>query len=192
MIVKVDVDGVIRDVMSAICRISERDFGERVLPSEIVRYDRSGLFHEARRLHGNLVDYFFHERGHEVLLTEARCFQRAKEAIELLRGHGHRVIIVTYQLSPRNMRYPLEFLEREGICYHDIMFTREKHLVDGHFIIDDAPFVFPQNEPEERIIIDAPYNRCLPDGAGIRFASLYEASEYICQKQGNSFWIPLE
>ena len=52
MIVKIDVDGVIRDVMSAICALNARDFGEVVSPTDIVRYDFSGLFHKVREQFG--------------------------------------------------------------------------------------------------------------------------------------------
>ena len=181
MIVKIDVDGVIRDVMSAICALNARDFGEVVSPADIVRYDFSGLFHKGREQFGNPVDYFFLQRAKEVLLDNVSCFPRVKEAIDLLRSHRHRVIIVTYQLTTENMRYTLEFLSRHGIVYDDIMFTKHKYLVHGHYLIDDCPDCFLEKEKAERIIIDAPYNRYLSEGCGRRFASLYEAAEYICQ-----------
>lgn len=181
MIVKIDVDGVIRDVMSAICALNARDFKEMVSPMDIVQYDFSGLFHRVRELYGNPVDYFFLQRAREVLLDNVSCFPRVKEAIDLLRSHKHRVIIVTYQLTPANMCYTLEFLSRHGIVYDDIMFTKDKYLVHGHYLIDDCPDCFLEKESAKRIIIDAPYNRFLSEGCGRRFTSLYEAAEYICK-----------
>ena len=181
MIVKIDVDGVIRDVMSTICEINEQEFGEHITPEDIVNYDFSGLFHTVKERYGDPVDYFFRKRGYEVLLGKAKCFDQAKEAIDLLRSHGHRVIIVTYQLSPDNMRYTLAFLSERGISYDDIVFTKDKYLVQGHYLIDDCPDCFLEKEMAKRIIIDAPYNRFLSEGCGRRFRSLYEAAEYICK-----------
>ena len=64
MIIKIDVDGVIRDIISAICLEYNKEFGEDIKPSDVVEYNINGFFPLVSEKHGiNPSDYYFLNKG---------------------------------------------------------------------------------------------------------------------------------
>ena len=64
MTVKIDVDGVIRDIITAMCRIYNNKFGGKLCPDDIDDYDINTNFAEIPKRTGMTpVDYFFRENA---------------------------------------------------------------------------------------------------------------------------------
>lgn len=185
MVIKIDVDGVIRDIIAAMVEIYNERFGENLTVWDIDDYDINLNFSEVeRRLGKKPTDYFFNDNGDLVFETLSKPFYGAKEAIDRLRERGHKVVIVTWQFSKKNMFHTLEFLEEYGINYDDICFTRDKWIVNGDYLIDDNPeFLGDVRDDSEKIMVETPYNRHVTDPMITRCGSLAEAVDYIIEKE---------
>jgi len=186
MIIKIDVDGVIRDMLGALCKLYYR-FNPQVEREDITHYAVSVSFPEIRGQIGiDAHDYFFKHHSEDVNFNMAVPLNGAKEAIEKLHEFGYKIVIVTKQLSTTSKISTLDFLRHYRIYYDDICFTGDKWLVESDFMIDDNPeFLKDKREKtgkKNRFIIDAPYNRECTDFD--RFNSLLDAAQYIIKKYG--------
>lgn len=187
MIIKIDVDGVIRNIVGAICNRYNMVFDENVMPDEITDYDINNSFPLIKEvLHKKPTDYFFIEHGREIFRDNVLPFDDPAKSISCLREAGHKVIIVTWQFTTDNKKYTLDFLDDWKIEYDDICFTRDKHLINGDIIIDDNPeFLLHSNEESLKMCINRPYNVGKCDDI-LKFNSLKEVTDYILNNQ-NSF-----
>lgn len=157
MIIKIDVDGVIRNITKPMIELYERDFGDIVSEDDFIDYDVDVVF---PKLNGNAREYFFIKNGKYVFYDGAEIHDGVKETIDLLHGLGHKIVIVTWQMGLANKIYTLEFLEKHDIYYDDICFTRDKDIINGDVIIDDNPeFLDKEDTDVYKVCIDAPYNR---------------------------------
>lgn len=184
MIVKIDVDGVIRDIISAMCKIYNEKFGGCLKVGDIDDYDVNTNFPEIFKQTGRKpTEYFFTDNADMIFETASLPFKGVKESIDNLRNSGHKVVIVTWQFSIKNIKHTLDFLELHGIKYDDICFTRDKWIVNGDYLIDDNPeFVMDKRDTSEKIIIDTPYNKQVPC-TYTRCDSLKSAVKYILTKE---------
>ena len=159
-IVKVDIDGVIRNMTSAMCDIYNRDFNENVEPCDIVYYDVDMQFPRIRSELGiPAAEYFFKNNCKLVTYKLTRPYNGVQEALKKLHDAGFHVVIVTWQSSYEAKQQTLKFLNHFKIPYDDICFTRDKHIIKGDYIIDDNPeFLSNENETAKKIVISAPYN----------------------------------
>lgn len=183
MTIKIDVDGVIRDLLRAMCEVFNDEFDSNVMPRDIKEYkvNDEPHFRKIRDKYPSITphEYFFRENARKVFLDYAYQIFGAKQAIDKLRKNGHKVVIVTKQIGIKNKVYTLEFLNKNRIEYDDICFTADKWAIDGDYLIDDNPeFLEDEREKSKKIIIDAPYNQnsCkeLP-----RFHHLFGAVDFI-------------
>ena len=183
MVIKIDIDGVIRDLLRAMCEVFNNEFDEHVQPCDIKEYNvnEEPHFRKIKEKYPSITphEYFFREYRNEVFFDYAFPFLGAKQAIDKLRLNGHKVVIVTKQIGISNKMNALKFLDKNGINYDDICFTADKWSINGDYLIDDNPeFLEDEREMSKKLIIDAPYNRdkCkqIP-----RFNNLCGAVEYI-------------
>ena len=183
MVIKIDIDGVIRDLLRAMCEVFNNEFDGHVMPCDIREYNvnEEPHFRPIRDKYPSITphEYFFREHRNEVFLDYAVPFFGVKQAIDKLREKGHKVVIVTKQIGISNKMNALKFIDKNGINYDDICFTADKWSIDGDYLIDDNPeFLEDEREKSKKIIIDAPYNqnRCkeLP-----RFHHLFGAVDFI-------------
>ena len=182
-IVKVDMDGVIRDIFTPMCRIYNERYGTNVLPCDITDYDVNKSFPKVMEVDNrNAADFFFIDHGREVFL-ESKPYDSAQETLSSLMLCGWKVVITTWQFTNRNKRYTLDFLERNGIIYDDICFTRDKWLVQGGWLIDDNPeFILDDRDTSRKIMVNMPYNQTVMYD-GIRKDNLFDAARYIIQTE---------
>lgn len=180
MVVKIDVDGVIRDIISAMCDIYKKEFGKRVSARSIVEYDINRSFPDIKKRTGKLPsEYFFTDNADKIFETVSKPFNGVKEAIDKLRRNGHKVVIVTWQFSLKNIKHTLDFLEMYNIRYDDICFTRDKWMIKGDYLIDDNPeFILDKRDKSKKIVVDTPYNRNISKRY-TRVSSLKDAVNYI-------------
>ena len=171
MIVKIDMDGVIRNIFDNMCDIYNTNFGTNITVDDIFDYDVEVVFPKIREKFGmSAADYFFKEKSVDIFLL-SKPYDGVKEAVEKLRNNGHKVVIVTWQYTLDNKLRTLKFLDNNQIPYDDICFTRDKWMIQGDWIIDDNPeFIFDERETAHKMLIRMPYNK------GIRFDGLREKS----------------
>lgn len=185
-VVKIDVDGVIRDMLGALCKMYFA-FEREIEREDITDYRVNISFPKIKQELGiDAHDYFFTYHSEDVNFNMAVPLYGAKEAIEKLRKFGYKIVIVTKQNTFDNKIHTISFLKHYGIYYDDICFTADKWLVQSDFMIDDNP-EFLQNKREgtpheNRFIIDAPYNCGCTEFK--RFMSLLDAVQYIIKKDG--------
>ena len=183
MIVKIDVDGVIRDIITTMCRIYEEEFGARIEVDEVVDYDINTNFPLVMERTGmKPTEYFFVKNAHRVFHSEVSPFRGACDAIRKLRENGYEVVIVTWQFNFDNIMHTLKFLHDYGVEYDDICFTKNKWMICGDYIIDDNPgFIDDDREQSYKVIVDTPYNKHVNGVA--RVDSLEEAVEFILARE---------
>lgn len=161
MNVKIDIDGVLRNILLEMCAIYNLDFNTTVLPEDIEEYNVDISFPLIKNIKGySAVDYFFNKHG-KTIFSGSLSFKGCSEAINMLHDLGYRVIIVSYQKTLQNKIDTLNWLENNNIFYNDICFTNDKSIVDGDIMIDDNPEFLGQITCDEcrKILIDAPYNK---------------------------------
>ena len=170
MIFKIDVDGVLRDIVPTMCKVYNEKYGTHLEKSDVTVYDVSDFFTECE----NAADFFFVKNGKEIFLESPTTY-KAKEALDMLHEAGHKIVICTWQFTDENKKYTIDFLSRNNIYYDDICFTKDKDIVKCDVIIDDNP-EFISKESEEgttKILIDCPYNSEYPNNGIKRYDNIY-------------------
>ena len=180
MIIKIDVDGVIRDIISAMCEIYNARFGGNLCVEDIDDYDINTNFPKImEEMRETPVEYFFTHHGDDIFEYVSKPFEGVKDSIDKLCNFGHKVVIVTWQFSLKNIIHTLRFLDKYGIRYHDICFTKDKWMIRGDYLIDDNPeFIMDKRDKSSKIVIDTPYNRHISKKYR-RAGSLEEAVDII-------------
>ena len=160
MIIKIDVDGVIRNINQTMCDLYNKSFNEHLTVDDILNYKVDKVFTKIKEKIGmNSVDYFFNHSSKDIFL-KSNPYDGVREAIQKLRNAGHKVVIVTWQFSLQNKYYTLMFFEKNKIPYDDICFTRDKWMIQGDWLIDDNPeFIEDERDKSRKLMINMPYNR---------------------------------
>ena len=172
MIIKIDMDGVIRDIIPTMLKIYNEEFKQNMSVDEITEYNVNSSFIDIISKTGKLAtDYFFIDNAEEIF-TKSNLCNSAKEAIDMLHRAGHKIIICTWQQTHESKIYTLNYLNDNNIYYDDICFTKEKELIKSDVMIDDNSDFLKSDLSEKKICIDAPYNREYKDCE--RYNSLYD------------------
>lgn len=190
MIIKIDVDGVIRNINETMCRLYNEAFGTNLSVNDIFDYDVKKVFTKFQKeFNMNAADYFF-KLFSKVVFMDSNPYDGVKEAIERLRLAGHKVVIVTWQFNTENKYNTLLFFEKNNIPYDDICFTRDKWMIQGDWLIDDNPeFITDERDKSKKILINMPYNKNL-DYNVIRADNLKQAVDIILKRE--EIIIPIE
>lgn len=179
MIVKIDVDGVIRDIFTRMCEIYNDMFNTNLKPSDIYDYDVEKVFPKIKQTFNMDASYFFFDANSEEIFFKSKPYLDAKTSIERLINEGHHVVIATWQKTDKNKTDTLNFLKKYKIPYHDICFTRDKWMIKSDVIIDDNPeFILDERDESDRIMINMPFN-INTDFSGIRVNNLKEAVDLL-------------
>lgn len=183
MIIKIDVDGVIRNINETMCKLYNQLFNEKITVEDIFDYNVEKVFNRIKEKIGmTAVDYFFSWEAKEVFL-HSEPYAGVREAIQKLRDAGHKVVIVTWQFNLQNKYYTLMFFEKNKIPYDDICFTRDKWMIQGDWLIDDNPeFITDEREKSRKIMIRMPYNKNC-DFFCTRANGLQEAVDIILEQE---------
>ena len=184
MIIKIDVDGVIRNINETMCGIYNQLFNENLTTENILEYDVDKTFKRIQEEMGlTACDYFFDLSSKEVFLNSPP-YDGVREAIMDLRHAGHKVVIVTWQYSFENKYNTLLFLQKNKIPYDDICFTRDKWMIQGDWLIDDNPeFITDEREKSRKIMINMPYNKTVCNFFCTRTNNLRQAVDIILEQE---------
>lgn len=190
MIIKIDVDGVIRNINETMCKMYNDLFDENLTVEDMFDYDVEKVFNKVKEKLGmTAVDYFFDWSARSIFLN-SEPYAGVREAIQKLRDAGHKVVIVTWQFSLQNKYYTLLFFEKNKIPYDDICFTRDKWMIQGDWLIDDNPeFIEDERDKSKKILINMPYNKKVIPFLK-RANNLQEAVDIILK--GEEIVIPME
>ena len=181
MVIKIDMDGVVRNIFDEMCTIYNNVFATHLCVDDIIDYDVDAVFTKIKENIGiSAADYFFKLYAYR-LFYESNPYDGVKEALEKLRDEGHKVVIVTWQYTLDNKLNTLRFLDRHNIPYDDICFTRDKWMVQGDWLIDDNPeFITDERDKSRKIMINMPYNENMGIKAE-RADNLMEAVDIILE-----------
>lgn len=171
-IIKVDVDGVLRNLLPKMCELYNDYYNENVTPEDIKNFDLKDSFNKCE----DPIEWFFQKNGSYVYLNSTLFFN-AKEAMDILHKKGYYIIIVSNQPTHKQIENTLEWLKENEIYYDSICFTEKKHLILGDIIVDDNIDNLNNCHECEKILIDAPYNRI--EGNYKRFNNLFEFVETL-------------
>ena len=160
MIIKIDVDGVIRNINETMCKMYNDLFDENLTVEDMFDYDVEKVFNKVKEKLGiTAVEYFFDWSARSIFLN-SNPYDGVREAIQKLRNAGHKVVVVTWQFSLQNKYYTLLFFKKNKIPYDDICFTRDKWMIQGDWLIDDNPeFIEDKRDKSKKILINMPYNK---------------------------------
>ena len=183
MVIKIDVDGVIRNINEKMCEIYNDLFGENLTVDDMFDYDVEKVFSKIKENMGiTSVDCFFDKSARSIFLN-SNPYEGVGEAIRKLREAGHKVVIVTWQFSLENKYYTLLFFEKNKIPYDDICFTKDKWMIQGDWLIDDNPeFITDERDKSRKIMIRMPYNKVCKFFC-TRANGLQEAVDIILDKE---------
>lgn len=160
MIVKIDMDGVIRDILTPMCDIYNDMCKENVQPHDINVYNVNEFF--VKMQEEFLLEpahHFFNYMADDVFLNKSKPYDGVRDAILRLQENGFKVVIVTWQATLKNKLLALEFLDKYNIPYDDICFTRDKYMVQGDVLIDDNPeFLNDPRDKSLKLCVEYAYN----------------------------------
>lgn len=183
-IIKIDVDGVLRDMLSMMCHIYNREYNENIKPEDVKDYDVDVSFPKCKEVDGMSAKYFFFNEMAWEVYNCANILPKAKEAIDILYSLGYYIIIVTNQESYSNQLYTLMWLDNNDIYYDSICFTKDKSIIKGDIMIDDCIDFLKQcdNNEEELVCVKAPYNE--NDNFFTKVPSLYHYVRFLETQEG--------
>ena len=154
----VDVDEVLRDNISNMLKVYNEEYNDSKTIYDMHDFQVDKVFTKITEATGETASkYFFEEHAQEVF-TDSEAIEGAKEAVDTLRKYG-KVIIVTYQKNTENRIRTLEWLDKYGIKFDSIVFTRDKSIVHADYMIDDNDWNFIGCNCKHGILIDRPYNQ---------------------------------
>ena len=175
MIIKIDVDGVIRDIFTPMLYVNKMLTGEQKNINDITEYDVSKSFPALGETKEDISDILFNKYGYKVF-GEAKPYPGAKQAIDLLHDYGHRIVIATWQPILGNKVITLSWLDKYNIYYDDILFTDNKHNLSSDIIIDDNCDFLIGDKSKYKYSILRPFNK---DCEFEQFPSLFDCAEHI-------------
>ena len=116
-IIKIDCDGVLRDMLPAMCCIYT-DYFDCLNPDDITDYDINKIFTKCK----DPYKFFFDTHAKHIYLNSQKC-EKAKEAMDLLHEKGYHIIIVSNQPTFENQLYTLQWLKDNEIHCFFCFFT---------------------------------------------------------------------
>jgi 5'(3')-deoxyribonucleotidase len=184
-IIKIDVDGVLRDMLSIMCKIYNEHYNENIFPYNVTNYDVNISFPKCQEIDNiSAKDFFFKENAYKIY-NQASVIPMSDSAMRLLHNLGYYIVIVSCQKTYKNKYDTLNWLDENNIYYDSICFTNDKSIVKGDIMVDDCIDFLKQcnNNKEELICIKAPYNE--NDNYFKKFNSLFEYACFLEQNIDN-------
>ena len=90
--IKIDCDGVLRDMLPTMCELYNHFFKENLTPDDVTNFNVNKIFTKCP----NPEEFFFNEYSSYVYLNSPVC-EKAKEAMDLLHEKGYNIIVVSTQ-----------------------------------------------------------------------------------------------
>lgn len=132
----IDVDNVLRDIITPMCTIYNAEFGTKLTPADVKHWDLAETFKEVEEAY--VKEYFFQDRAHAMQIFEHAPLQEELIPYMIQGLHKrHDIHLVTDQL-PQNIPFTLTWLYAHNIPFKGIHFTKDKSKVLGDILLDDG------------------------------------------------------
>ena len=189
-VIKLDIDGCVRDTVQALCDVFEMTTGIHRTTEEVTSYKVSESFPEIKKLieNGDIkycknVDEFFFKKHSYDCFRKSKVKGDVRKSINEIKDLGFKIALCTYQPYPISIKHTVDFLTENEIYYDELHFTKDKWRISGDYIIDDAPmFLTDVREQAKKLCIDYPYNRTdsrFSFDKNNRFKTVESAIKYI-------------
>ena len=184
MRIGIDVDGVLRDFVTAFKGVVGQEYPNATIPEMISTWkfedDIIGLSQEE-------VREIYKDKFSKQCFQEALPFSEAVPTFWMLekwaKREGHELIIVTSQIQ-QNRHYTLSWLGKYTMNPNQVIFARGKHkwIEDIDYLIDDSPvnhkyWVENREDKDNFIIFNRSYNQDVE--SKYRINSLSEIKEIV-------------
>ena len=134
MIINLDVDGVLRDMITPTIQI----YREQYNPLTTLQHQDITEYSFTKHLMPEITSmYSFLMSNKERLFSKAKPYKGALEFVTRLKTQGNVVQIVTNQLRGTESN-TLQWLLANNIPYDSVHFTKDKTIVNGDVLIDDC------------------------------------------------------
>ena len=160
MVIKIDIDGVLRNILNTMCDIYNKEFCTNIKEDDVEVYYVDNFFTLIKeRLGISGIKFFFEDNGFRIFRC-SKPYDGVRDAMNKLHEMGHKIVIVSFQRSYENMVDTLEWLNSNNIYYDDICFTKNKDIVKADIMVDDNPeFLYQITDNCQAVLIDMPYNK---------------------------------
>lgn len=168
MIIRVDVDGVLRDIITPTLKIYRQFYNESkiIKPGHIKEFNLNRYLPEV-----NNWENFFVAFGNEIFL-KGLPYPGATSFMKKLNKHFD-IAIVSHQFRGVEM-YTTSWLQYYQIPYNHIVFTKDKEIINSDILIDDA--IHNLEKAKIPICIKRPWNQ---DWTGKRYTLRQAVSALI-------------
>jgi glutaredoxin-related protein len=134
MIIKIDIDGVIRNVISPLIRIYNKDFPDYQV-GPVTHFDLSIDFPIKERI----WHYFLEEKA-KLCFRDAPPYYNNLQALNNFAGTpGFKIVLVSDQANEKNKEYTDYWLKENKVKYDEVIYTKHKEKVPGIILLDDKP-----------------------------------------------------
>ena len=140
-IIKIDVDGVLRDLLVQMCNVYNEHYGESLSPDDVVHFDTEKIFTKCLEIDNMHPSEWLFQNHCFRLFYESPTLYKAKEAMDILHEKGYYIVIVTNQEYLYNKTDTLMWLDNNNIYYDSIIFTSKKDLINGDIVVDDHVWI---------------------------------------------------
>ena len=180
MRIKIDIDGVLRDMLSSMISIYNETFKQNLTINQIEDYDIAKSFPAFQTTCRDPYKFFFDEHEKWTILSP-NPYDGVVFSMKKLHDKGHKLVIVTKQPSTASKKDTIEWLYMWDIPYDEIHFANEKWRIEGDILIDDNPeYLNEEREKSIKICINMPYNQ---GSNGIRFKTFNDAADFIIDNE---------
>ena len=133
MIIKLDVDGVLKDMVTPSIQIYKEYYDSR----DNTVYDDIKVYNMSIAMPG-ITDFykFFMEHG-KYIFGEAKPYDGAVDFVKELKKQGHTIAITTNQIRGLE-KYTIKWLQQYHIPYDSLHYSKDKSLIKGDLLIDDC------------------------------------------------------
>lgn len=130
MKIGIDVDGVIRNFMDKLIEVHLRENpGHKLIRKDI--YDLSKWFPMGK----NIYEFAFETHAEEIYLN-SRLYPGAQGFLKEI-VKKNELTFVTKQPNKMLEELTLEWINKKELPYHSIIFTKDKSVFKGDYILDD-------------------------------------------------------
>ena len=150
----IDIDGVLRNFCESLIEQYGKDYPDHKV-GFINKWELEHFFPIGK----GIYDYAFKIKAKEVF-ENAEPFAGARWFTEQLRRNGHYVCLLTQQPKGAEV-FTLNWIQKHGIAYDSIAFSKEKELFNYDILLDDAEHNLraARSAGRKAVCMSRPYNK---------------------------------
>ena len=127
----IDMDAVTVDIMPYWLDLYNEEFNDTLRPWQITDFDLSRF-----AAHGKAIYQYLHRPG---FFRRPEPIPGALETIDKLKLDGHEIVFLTTCQAGHTDKIGWLQDRFDWVSYKDVVFSFQKHLVQGDVLLDDAP-----------------------------------------------------